>query len=465
MNELLDAEGTLERALARLDPKVTYADALAECASGFRVRLEKSMTGASPSPDMKGVVFRAWTGSRWAETVARSLDAVDVGHAVDALQRELESSPSRGSAPPGPSPTGRSDGRTKTTRPIVEVPVEELIETARGWFDVAMAVPGISNTFANASYLSNDRLFLANSGARRYQSIQRVSVSVVPFALDAGRVEYDAIVEGATGGAEVLGKISEERVRGAAQGALELLQAKAAPTGKMTVLLDPSTAGTFAHESFGHGTEADQLLRERSYLKPLLGKVLGPESLTLVDDGSYPSGWGSIFFDDEGTPGRRNVLVDRGRFEEVLHDRETALELRRSPGGNARRADFLSRTFVRMTNTFVEPGDWGLGELVREARDGILLERCTSGIEDPLGGQMQLKVKRARRIEHGELTTPYSSMALSGRVLDFLRSIRGVGRKEYFEMSPGFCGKGHTDILPAGTGGSYLLSEAVVGPA
>jgi predicted Zn-dependent protease len=56
-------------------------------------------------------------------------------------------------------------------------------------------------------------------------------------------------------------------------------------------------------------------------------------------------------------------------------------------------------------------------------------------------------------------------MALSGKVLEYLRSIRGISGPSDFDMSPGFCGKGHTDLLPTGTGGPYLLAEAVVGPA
>jgi TldD protein len=118
-----------------------------------------------------------------------------------------------------------------------------------------------------------------------------------------------------------------------------------------------------------------------------------------------------------------------------------------------------------MTNTFVEPGDWTLDELVKEAKNGLLLQNCTSGIEDPLGGQMQIKVKKARRIVNGELGAVGPSMALSGKVLEFLKGIRGVGKADEFEISPGYCGKGHTDLIPAGTGGTYLLSHALVGPA
>jgi TldD protein len=86
-------------------------------------------------------------------------------------------------------------------------------------------------------------------------------------------------------------------------------------------------------------------------------------------------------------------------------------------------------------------------------------------MEDPLGGQMQLKVRKGHRIEHGELTELVTSMALSGSVLSFLKDIRGIGDPTGFRTESGFCGKGHGDYLPTGDGGPYLLSRAVVGPA
>lgn len=465
MSSLLEAEGAIERALERASRHSDYVDVLAESSDGLRLRVERTVTTPAPQPMMRGAVFRAWTGQRWAETVARSLEEKELDLAADALKAAIGRTNGASRPPPGEPPKGNLESKTPAHRPITSVPFEELLALAKHWYAVAAEVPGISNVFSGLGYVANERLFRATSGARRYQSIQRVQGNVVPLAVENGKVEYDALVEGGTSGFEYFDRFTDEEVRATAKLSVELLAAGAPPTGRMPVLLDPSTAGTFAHESFGHGTEADQLLRERSYLKPLLGSEVGPSSLTLVDDGSFAGAWGSIGFDDEGTPAHRTVLVDHGRFVEVLHDRETAAALGRKPTGNARRADFLGRTFVRMTNTFVEPGDWSFDELVREAGTGILLERCTSGIEDPLGGQMQIKVKRARRIEGGQLGERYSSMALSGRVLEFLRGIRGVGRKENFEMSPGYCGKGHTDLLPAGTGGTYLLSEAVVGPA
>jgi TldD protein len=465
MSDLLDAEGAIERVLAQLASHTEYADALAEASAGARFRLEKDAQGATAFPNLRGVIFRAWTGERWAETVARSVEERELSAAGQALIHQLASSPARLRPPPGKDPSGNMERRTEAKRPIRDVSQDEILARLKGWQSVALAAPGIANAFASISYLTDDRLFRSSSGARRFQHIERVHAAVTPLAIGNGRVEYDSAMVGATAGFERFEEITDEEIRARCATARDLLSAGAPPSGRMPVLLDPSMAGTFAHESFGHGTEADQMLRKRSYLEPLLGQEVGPKMLTIVDQGDFDRGWGDIYFDDEGTPAQRTVLVDKGRFVEALHDRESAAALGRQPTGNARRADFLSRTFVRMTNTFIESGEMSVDELAKEAGDGILLVHATSGIEDPLGGQMQLKCKLARRIEHGKLTTLHSSMALSGKVLEFLRAIRGVGRADAFEMDPGFCGKGHTDLLPAGTGGTYLLSEAVVGPS
>ncbi|MEI4861439.1 hypothetical protein Q8G41_28010, partial [Klebsiella pneumoniae] len=86
-------------------------------------------------------------------------------------------------------------------------------ELARGWFSRATEVPGISNAFASMGYLTNDRLFRSSSGARRFQSIQRVVGGVVPLALENGKVEYDALSEGITGGAELFDRFTDEAIR------------------------------------------------------------------------------------------------------------------------------------------------------------------------------------------------------------------------------------------------------------
>ncbi|HZY70075.1 MAG TPA: TldD/PmbA family protein [Thermoplasmata archaeon] len=457
------AEADLQAALDTLEAHTGYAEVMAEAIEGRGVRFDKEQIILSPTPNLRGAAFRAWNAGRWEEAACTSLGRAELLACAKSVARRIRSSGPRN--PPGESPSGKDSRESPMKRPLSDLSVDDQIELARRIYGWGMQEPGIQNSIVTVGAGQDERLFLSTAGARRRQRITRARAGIAPIAMESGKVDYDFDSVGGTGGLEVLDILTEERVRDVAKASKQLLGASAAPTGRMMVLLDASTSGTFAHESFGHGTEADQFVRDRSYLRPILGSTVGPETLTLVDDGTYPGAWGSMFFDDEGHAAQRNVLVDHGRFVSVLTDRESAAALHVAPSGNTRRADFLHRPFVRMTNTFVEPGDWSFDELLEEAKDGVYLQSCTSGIEDPLGGNMQIKVKKGRKIENGRLGPIFSSMALSGKVLDFLKGIRGVGKADAFEAQPGFCGKGHTDLLPVSSGGSFVLSDAIVGPA
>ncbi len=464
MPDLRDAEAELRAVLKRLERATSFAEVLAERTRGEGLAFDRRTTTATAHPRLRGAVVRAWGGNRWVEAACSGLEAAALGATAEALERDLGKGETQG-PPPGTSSTARGERTDRPAHPMSDLGIEGMLGVAKEILGWATQVDGVRDCNVRIGWDEDERFYLNTAGARCYQKLSRAHGVAAPLAFENGRVEFDFLTAGRLGGREALDQFTEPAIRALAESARAMLSAKAPPSGTITVLLDPSVSGTFAHESFGHGTEADQFARDRSYLKPLLGQTLGPEFLTLVDNGAYPEGWGSIYFDDEGHPGQRTVMVDHGRFIGALHDRETGIPTGSPATGNTRRADFQSRAFVRMTNTYVEPGDWSLEELVGEAKDGVLLENATSGIEDPLGGQMQLKVKHGRRIEHGRLTDRVGSMALSGRVLDVLRSTRGVGKSDDFTIDPGFCGKGHSDMLPAGTGGVYLLSTAVVGVA
>jgi TldD protein len=464
MASVMDAEQDLANAVARLGRHSPYAEVMAERETGRRLRVDRQETKLGSDPRLSGAVFRAWAGDLWVEAATSGLDAASLERTVTSLEATVKRR-TRARAPPGEASTAVADRATHAPHPFSAVPSEEAIDIARGIFDQAKAVDGVHDAYVTLLDNSDERLFLSTAGAKVHQTFERARVILVVLAMENGKVEYDFAIEGGEGGREVIDRLTNEQIVSAATEAKKLLSAGAPPTGPMSVILDPTVSGTFAHESFGHGTEADQFVRDRSYLKPILGETVGPETVSIVDDGSIPGGWGSFFYDDEGHPSQRTVLVDHGRFVGILTDRDSAAVLHRTPTGNTRRSDFESRAYVRMSNTFVEPGDWSLEELVEEAKDGVLLQNCTNGIEDPLGGQMQFKTRKARLIEHGTLGAIVPGLALSGKVLDFLRDIRGVGSEMPPQGDTGFCGKGHTDLLPVGSNGPYLLSHAAVGPA
>ncbi len=464
MGELTDAEGDVYHALARLAQRTPFVEVLAEAGTGLSVRYNGHSTTFQSPPRIRGAVFRAWTGAGWTEVSVSGLDLPTLRFAEAAIERVLTHRPAR-EAPPGDSSTARIEKATETPHSMRDMAEAEMRELARDAYSWVAGMPDIHETDVQISWRLDERLYLNSAAARCSQSICRVRGVVMPVAMESGRAESDRFIQGGVGGREILDGLTQEGAKRAGEGARALLRARAPPYGRLNVLLSPSVTGYFAHESFGHGAEADQFVRDRSYLRPLLGQILGPEVLTIVDNGAYPGAWSQIYCDDEGHPGQRTVLVDKGRFIGALHDRATAAALGATPTGNTRRSDVFSRSFVRMTNTYIEPGESTLDELVKEAHDGVLLESGVGGIEDPQGGQVQLKARMGHLIENGRVTDLVSSMALSGKVLEFLHSIRGVSGKEDFTLDTGSCGKGRTDFLPNSAGGPYLLSSAVVGRA
>lgn len=464
MGELSDAEDDLYHSVVRLAQRGPFVEVLAQAASGLSIRFDGHSTSFQSPPRLRGAVFRAWSRTGWSEASVSGLDPASLRFAEGAVERVLTLRPAH-TSPPGVSSTLRLEKTTPLHRPMEELDEDYLRKLAQDAFSWTIGVPEIRGTEVQISWRKDDRLYLNSVGARCYQGVCRVRSAIQAVAMENGRVESDRYIHGGVGGSEILNGVTAEKARKAAERARDLLHAKAPPAGRLNVLLAPSVTGYFAHESFGHGAEADQFVRDRSYLKPLLGQMVGPELLTIVDNGASPGAWSEIYCDDEGHPAQRTVLVDHGRFVGALHDRDTAAALGANPTGNTRRSDIFSRSFVRMTNTYVEPGGSSFDELVKEARNGVILESGTSGIEDPQGGQIQIKARMGHLIENGQVTDLVSSMALSGRVLEFLSSIRGVSGRGDFTLDTGSCGKGRTDFLPNSAGGPYLLASTVVGRA
>jgi len=117
-----------------------------------------------------------------------------------------------------------------------------------------------------------------------------------------------------------------------------------------------------------------------------------------------------------------------------------------------------------MTNTYFEPGDYTLDEMIKEIKYGVMLVHGYFGMEDPLGGAMQNSSKKGFLIENGEKTKLLKSVLLSGSVLETLPKIDAIS-KGSIEIDGGTCGKGDEDHVPVGSGGTYVrIKEALVSP-
>jgi len=451
----------LVRTVDILEGTVEYADVLFEKAEGVSIRKDKAEERVSTPAAIQGVVLRAYNLGQWREIGLNDLSDRKMKEAAHKLS--LFEPLSKKSIRLDELKPWKLDGELDVKIKPSEVEIEEKLEQVRRLYNDSMSCDKrIVNTTVAYSDATLERIFTNTEGSLLRQTVPRTSLILIPIAKENGKMDYDYLNRGGTVGFELLKNLEEKTVGETVNNSIDLLKASTPPSGHFTVILDPGMTGIFAHESFGHGCEADQIVRKRSYLAPYTGKRVGSDELHICDDGTLRGGNGSFLFDDEGIRSKKNYIVQNGVLRGFLHDRYSASLMNVEPTGNGRRENFLRRLFVRMTNTYIEPGNYSLEEMIEDIDEGVMLVHGFSGMEDPLAGGMELKSKRGYMIEKGKLTKVFSMLTLTENVLDFLPSIDAVGKKDQFEIMRGNCGKGHEDLVPVGDGGVYVRAKAVV---
>jgi TldD protein len=227
-----------------------------------------------------------------------------------------------------------------------------------------------------------------------------------------------------------------------------------ADPGKYTVVLSPLAAGIFAHESFGHKSEADFMIGDETMKKEWsIGKKVGADILSIVDSGLLP-GSGYAPYDDEGTKATETYLIRDGILTGRLHSASTAAVLNENTTGNARAVSFEYEPIVRMTTTYIKPGSKTREELISEVADGYLIETVKHG-----SGLSTFTIapSLAYRIKDGKVTNPVNISVISGNVFETLSCIDGLSDTlELKSFVAGGCGKMEQYPLPVGFGGPYV---------
>jgi TldD protein len=242
--------------------------------------------------------------------------------------------------------------------------------------------------------------------------------------------------------------------------ALTNLESVAAPAGEMAVVLGPGWPGVLLHEAVGHGLEGDFNRKGTSAFSGRLGERVAAPGVTVVDDGSMNQRRGSLTIDDEGTPTRRNVLIEDGILKGYIQDRLNARLMGVEPTGNGRRESFAFAPMPRMTNTFMLGGSDDPAELVERVSDGIYAKSFGGGQVDITSGKFVFSCTEAYRIRGGKIAEPVKGATLIGDGPTVLTRVKGIGNDLALDEGIGVCGKGGQSV-PAGVGQPTLLIEGL----
>lgn len=172
---------------------------------------------------------------------------------------------------------------------------------------------------------------------------------------------------------------------------------------------------------------------------------------------------GTVNIDDEGTPGQRTVLIEKGVLRTYMTDRLNGGLLGLPLTGNGRRDSYQSIPIPRMTNFFLEAGESDPEEIIRSVNRGVFVKNFSGGQVDITSGNFVFTVTEGYLIEDGHLTSPIRDATLIGNGPDVLNKVVMVGSDLDFDPGTGTCGKAGQHI-PVGIGmPTVKVSELTVG--
>ncbi len=415
-----------------------FAELYSEDRASTSVRLEDRRVEDVTSGRDRGAGIRVIRGESTAYAYTNRLDRTSLIEAAKSAAAAMHDTPGARvlnltrSPERVLNPVRRAPDSVEATEKVAAV--VRIDEAARA---VGKEIRQVTVSFSEGT----QEVLVANSEgtfATDRRTRTRVSCNVV--AARGEVIQSGHFGPGASTGFELFDTYSPEMVaRRAAEQAVAMLASVPAPAGEMPVVLAPGGGGVLFHEASGHGLEADLIHKGASLYRGREGERIASDLVTGIDSGEESGAWGSFGYDDEGSPSRRNVLIDRGILTGFMTDllRARAMGLQRT--GNGRRQSYQHLPIPRMTNSFLVPGVDDAEEIVRQVKRGLYAKSFGGGQVNTASGDFVFGLTEAYLIEGGELTTPVRGANLIGNGPAVLQGIDAVGSD--WESWTGICGK------------------------
>jgi len=309
----------------------------------------------------------------------------------------------------------------------------------------------------------HQRIGIANSEGLMVEEERVLTVFAVQVvAADKGIIQTGYEPVGGLIGFELFDKVDPVEVAlTAARRAVQNLEAREAPTGTMPVVISGEAGGTMIHEAVGHGLEADLSREGLSVYAGRIGEMVASPLITVIDDATLPTKRGSYGYDDEGVPAQKTVLVEKGVLKRYLYDRLYALRFDQTSTGNGRRESYRNVPIVRMSNTYIAPGEDDPDSIVRDTPKGLFVKKMGGGQVNTVNGDFVFEVSEGYIIKEGRIGDPVRGATLVGNGPDVLKRIDRVGSDLGFAI--GTCGKDGQAVPVSDAQPTLRIPEIVVG--
>jgi TldD protein len=338
--------------------------------------------------------------------------------------------------------------------------IDEKLQLTRNYNSIPLRHEKIASTNISYSEVIREKYFMSTEGTEIREDLITATLGGLITSKDGTLTQNVRVAAGGSHGFALL-RNQEEEFEKKTGIALDLLRAKPVAGGTYSVVLNPDIAGVFAHEAFGHFSEADIIedsptMRERMQI----GVLLGSRVLSITDDPTLPRQLGFYGYDDEGVVARRTPLMKQGVLVGRLHSRRTAAAFGERPTGHCVAEDYRYAPIVRMGTIFIEPGLNSFEDLISLLGDGLyILDHKggqTSGENFTFGAQYGYIVKNGRK------GTMIRDINISGNLYHTLKNISATGNDLLLSKTGG-CGKGQLNVRSCHGGPHILIKGMVIG--
>jgi len=335
-----------------------------------------------------------------------------------AMAREAPADPHAGLADPGQIARDWDLAALEMHDPAPEPDAAMLEASARAVEQAAMAVKGITQVEASASYAQRKMYLAASNGFSGGYGRTSHSLSAVAFTGEGTAMERDWAAEGRIfaadmPGAEGIGALAAER-------ALQRAGAVKPRTGSFPVLFDERVASSL----IGHLLSASNgaaIARGASWLRNALGTQVLPKGLSVIEDPHRPRISASRPFDGEGLPTQRRLIVEDGVLMGWTLDLATGRKLGMPSTANAARG-VSSPPSPSTSNIDLTPGDMTRADLIAQMGTGLYVTSMIGSTINPTTGDYS-RGAAGFWVENGQISHPVNECTIAGNLRDMLLRI------------------------------------------
>ncbi len=339
---------------------------------------------------------------------------------------------------------------------------EKIKVLKEGYFAAKEYDPCIAQVTGNLMDIDH-KILVANTEGTWAQDRQiRTRIAISAVADKGDGAQTGSCSPGRRMGMELFDLIDPKAVGiHAARQAVTMAGAGYCPAGVMPVAIGNGFGGVIFHEACGHSLEASSVAYGTSQMAGKLGQQIANEKVTAIDDGTIPNAWGSINFDDEGTPSQKNVLIEKGVLKTYMIDKFNGRRMGMASTGNARRQSYAYTPTSRMTNTYIANGEDNNEDIIASMEYGLFAKEMGGGSVNPATGEFNFAVNEGYLVRGGKICEPVRGASLVGKGSEVIMNIDMVGND--MDMAAGMCGSSSGSV-PTNVGQPLIrVSSITVG--